>query len=78
MNPIILYEIAKATYEVNNSTKFFGKTYEDYDAWFRQIWDILGTSAKNYTVATSYALGTLYEIRLGFNQSLYSRNALYQ
>ena len=25
MNPIIWYEIAKATYEVNNSTKFFGK-----------------------------------------------------
>jgi site-specific DNA-methyltransferase (adenine-specific) len=28
LNPIIWYKIAKATYEVNNGTKFFGKPYE--------------------------------------------------
>jgi DNA modification methylase len=85
LNPIIWYKIAKATYEVDNGTKFFGKPYEpnaiikndiefilmqrkpggyrkptieqrqlsridkkDYDAWFRQIWDIPGASTKNH------------------------------
>ena len=28
LNPIIWYKISKATYEVNNGTKFFGKPYE--------------------------------------------------
>jgi DNA modification methylase len=28
LNPIIWYKIAKANYEVNNGTKFFGKPYE--------------------------------------------------
>jgi DNA modification methylase len=28
LNPIIWYKIAKATYEVNNGTRFFGKPYE--------------------------------------------------
>jgi len=28
LNPIIWYKIAKATYEVNNGAKFFGKPYE--------------------------------------------------
>jgi len=28
LNPIIWYKIAKATYEVNNGSKFFGKPYE--------------------------------------------------
>jgi len=28
LNPIIRYKMAKATYEVNNGTKFFGKPYE--------------------------------------------------
>ncbi len=28
LNPIIWYKIAKATYEVNNGTKFFGNPYE--------------------------------------------------
>lgn len=28
LNPIIWYKITKATYEVNNGTKFFGKPYE--------------------------------------------------
>ncbi len=28
LNPIIWYKIAKATYEVNNGNKFFGKPYE--------------------------------------------------
>lgn len=28
LNPIIWYKIAKATYEVDNGTKFFGKPYE--------------------------------------------------
>lgn len=28
LNPVIWYKITKATYEVNNGTKFFGKPYE--------------------------------------------------
>ena len=85
LNLIIWYEIAKATYEVNNRTKFFGKPYDpnaiikngiefilmqrklggyriptveqhrgsriskkNYSAWFRQIWNIPGTSTKNH------------------------------
>ncbi|MBM3132660.1 MAG: site-specific DNA-methyltransferase [Chloroflexi bacterium] len=85
LNPIIWYKIAKANYEVENGTKFFGKPYEpnaiikndiefilmqrkpggyrkpsseqrqlsmidkkDYEAWFKQIWDIPGASTKNH------------------------------
>ena len=85
LNPIIWYKIAKATYEINNGTKFFGKPYEpnaiikndiefilmqrkpdgyrkpsqeqrqgskiskkDYNAWFRQIWNIPGASTKEH------------------------------
>ena len=85
LNPIIWYKIAKATYEVSNGSRFYGKPYEpnaiikndiefilmqrkpggyrkptmeqrelsriskeDYSAWFRQIWNIPGTSTRNH------------------------------
>lgn len=93
LNPIIWYKIAKATYEVNNGTKFFGKPYEpnaiikndiefilmqrkpggyrkptmeqrrlskiskkDYNAWFRQIWNIPGASTKNHPAPFPFEL----------------------
>lgn len=85
LNPIIWYKISKASYEINNGTKFYGKPYEpnaiikndieyilmqrkpggyrqptmeqreksmiekkDYAEWFRQFWNIPGTSTKNH------------------------------
>ncbi len=93
LNPIIWYKIAKATYEVNNGTKFFGKPYEpnaiikndiefilmqrkpggyrkptieqrqlskinkkEYKEWFRQIWNIHGTSTKNHPAPFPFEL----------------------
>lgn len=93
LNPIIWYKIAKATYEVNNGSKFFGKPYEpnaiikndiefilmqrkpggyrkpteaqrqkskidkkEYDAWFRQIWNIPGASTREHPAPFPYEL----------------------
>jgi site-specific DNA-methyltransferase (adenine-specific) len=93
LNPIIWYKIAKATYEVNNGTKYFGKPYEpnaiikndiefilmqrkpggyrkptteqrrlsmiekkDYEAWFRQIWDIPGASTEKHPAPFPFEL----------------------
>lgn len=93
LNPIIWYKISKATYEINNGTRFFGKPYEpnaiikndvefilmqrkpggyrkptmeqrrvskiskkDYNAWFRQIWNIPGASTKEHPAPFPFEL----------------------